>query len=371
VTRNLRTALIVGAVALVVIAVYAGLVYLAQGYFVTTAPGGSVFSGAPDGTRVLYDYLGKIGARPHILQQFEKLPPTDSTIVAVSPFPRAFSTTEGRALSAWVRAGGRLALVGTQVEGIPGLEAGPADLALATLPGTSHVEAPILPAPFADGVRGIRVGTKRLLADGPNWVTHFKDLRGQIVISRAVGQGEIVWLSDPLPISNEGIGQADDARFATILAARRPDVYFDEYHHGYVSGGGIWDRLGDGGRVASLLVAAAILVGLLASARRLGPPVTEVGPAAERTTAWVGPLAELYRKAEARNEALASLAEGLRRSLTRRYGTLAAGLAARQEAAAALAAAQEVVDDAATPSRDRFIDIARRLVRARQEVEKA
>jgi hypothetical protein len=369
-TRNQRIALLVGA-ALAAVAVYAGLVFLARGYFVTTAPGGSVFSGAPDGTRVLYDYLGKIGVKPQILQQFDKLPPTSATIVEVSPFPRAFTFAEGRALRTWVRSGGRLVLVGTQVEGIPGLEAGPADLSIALLPGSSHEETPILPAPFADGVRTIRVGTKRLLADGPNWVTHFKDLRGQIVISRAIEKGEVVWLSDPMPISNTGIGEADNARFATILAGRRPDVYFDEYHHGYVSGGGIWDRLGDGGRVALLLLAAAVLVALLSTARRLGPPVSEVEPTPERTTTWVGPLAELYRKAEARNEALSSLADGLRRSLTRRYGTLAAGLAARPEAAEVLIAAQQVVDDGTTPSSDRFIDTARSLIRARQEVEKA
>jgi hypothetical protein len=369
-SRNQRIVVFVAA-ALAAVAVYAGLVFLARGYFVTTAPGGSVFSGAPDGTRVLYDYLGKIGVRPRILQEFDKLPPTDSTLVIVSPFPRAFTVAEGRALRAWIRVGGRLVLVGTQVEGIPGLEAGPADLSIAAVPGASHEETPILPAPFADGVRTIRVGTKRLLADGPNWVTHFKDLRGQIVISRAVGKGEVVWLSDPRPVSNTGIGEADNARFSTILVGRRPDVYFDEYHHGYVSSGGIWDRLGDGGRVAALLLAAAVLIALFAAARRLGPPIAEVEPTPQRTTTWVGPLAELYRKAGARDEALSSLAEGLRRSLTRRYGTLAAGLAARPEAAAALAAAQEVVDDGSTPSRDRFIDIARRLVRARQEVEKA
>lgn len=368
-TRKRLIALIVGAAILVVV-VYAGLVFAARSYFVTTAAQGSAFSGAPEGTRVLYDYLGKVGVKAELLQRFDKLPPTDSTILLVSPFPRRPTSAEARALMRWVRQGGRLVLVGNQVEGIVGLEAGLAGVDTPTRPDASTEETPILPAPFADGVRSIRVGYRRVLADGPNWVTHFKDLRGQIVISRAVGRGEVVWLSDPLPVTNQGIGDADNARFATILAGRRGSVYFDEYHHGYVAGGGIWDRLGNGGRVALLLLAGALAIALLATARRLGPPVAEPEATPERTVAWVGPLAELYRKAEARNEALETLAEGLRRSLARRYGTLAAGLAARPDAAATLAAAQDVIDGGPTPPRDRFIDTARSLIRARQEVER-
>ncbi len=369
-----RIGLIVAAVALGVL-VYAGLVYAARGYYLVTAPPGSVFSGAADGARVWYDYLAALGLKPRIMQQFDQLPATDSTIVMVGPLPRRPSSAESAALFAWVAHGGRLVLVGTDLPSLGGLAtaasstdgvvtgAGPG-------PGGTDFVAPIMPAPFADGVATLTVGPGRILADGPDWVTHFKDMRGQVVISRAAGAGEVVWLADPHPIANAGIGQADNARFATILAARGGTVYFDEYHHGYVSGGGLWDRLGDGGRVAVLLAAAALVVALFSAARRLGPPVPELAPPAAHTTEWLGPLAELFRKAGARADALRTLAEGLRRSLAQRYGSLAAGVAAHPEAASAIADADAACSAADPPSRERFIGIARRLVRARQEVER-
>ncbi len=180
----------------------------------------------------------------------------------------------------------------------------------------------------------------------------------------------VVWLADPHPITNGGIGEADNATFATVLAARNGPVFFDEYHHGYVSGGGLWDRLGDGGRAAVLLAAAALVVALLAASRRLGPPVPEPAAPLAHTTEWLAPLAELFRKAGARADALQTLAEGLRRALARRHGSLAAGIAAHPQAASALAQADSACTGAEKLPRDRFIDIARSLVRARQEVER-
>lgn len=372
--RGRILAIVAGVVALVL--VYAALVFAARGYYVVTAPAGSVFSGATDGDRVWYDYLAELGMKPVILEQFDQLPRMPATIIAVAPFPRAIARSEAEALRAWVERGGRLVLVGSNIPSLAGLAtgAGSADVGAGPpLPGAgapTELIAPIMPAPFADGVSGIQVGPERVLADGPDWVTHFKDMRGQVVISRAVGKGEVVWLSDPYPVSNAGIGMADDGRFATLLASRGGPVYFDEYHHGYVTGGGFWDQLPEGGRVALLFAAAALFIGLVTAARRLGPPVPEPIRPAPHTTTWLVPLAELFRKAGARREALASLAEGLKRTLSARYGSLAAGVSARPEAAAALAAADQALSGARPPSRESFIRTARHLVRARQEVER-
>ena len=362
---NRRRIAAIFAAALLVLG-YVTILYLARDYLLPSAPAGSVFSGAPDGSRLLFDYLTRLGAAPHILQTYDDLPPA-STIVAIGPFPKHFTPAESVRLENWVDAGGRLVLVGSQVDEVGAPAAGSASDRGSSSPTYA---APIQPSPFADGVDRIRVGRGRVLADGPEWVAHFKDLRGQIVISRAVGRGEVVWLSDARPVTDAGIGDAANARFATLLVWRGRPIYFDEYHHGYVSGGGVWDRLTDGGRVAVLFLALAGIVALGAVARRLGPPIAEVRRAGVRSTEWLGPLAELYRKAGARPEAISSLAEGLRRSLVRRYGTLPAGLARHTAAARALTLADAVQASAKLP-RTRFLTIARALTRARQEVERA
>jgi hypothetical protein len=363
--------------ALALVLLYAGLVFAARNHYVVTAPGGSVFSGATDGSRVWFDYLASLGLKPRIMQQFDELPPTNATLVAAPPFPRAVTRAEAAALKRWVETGGRLVLVGADVPSLGGLAtgAGATDHGTQGPPppgetGRTQTVTPIMPAPFADGVERITVGAGRVLADGPDWVTHFKDMQGQILISRALGRGEVVWLADPYPTTNAGIGKSDNARLATLLASRGGPVYFDEYHHGYVSGGGFWDRLPDGGRVALLFAAAAVAIALVTASRRLGPPVPEPARPASRTTEWLVPLAELFRKAGARAEALASLSEGLKRTLTGNHGSLAAGLTARPEAAAALADADSQISGTERPSRESFIRTARRLVRARQEVER-
>ncbi len=159
-TRRTRILLIAGAI-VVGLAVYAGLVYAARGYYMVTAPPGSVFSGASDGARVWYDYMGELGLKPQILQQFDQLPPTSSTIVMVAPFPRAPTPHESKTLYEWVHRGGRLVLVGAQQPSLAGLAtaAGSSDGGVGgpgTGPGGTDLVKPIMPAPSPRGSRPSR-----------------------------------------------------------------------------------------------------------------------------------------------------------------------------------------------------------------------
>lgn len=356
--------LIVVALAVLLVAGYWATVRLSEEYYVVEAPAGSVFSASPEGLRVLFGYLDRLGVERDTLQQFEELPGA-GTIVVVAPraLEKQPTSAETRRLQTWVEEGGRLVLIGPQA----GEFASGAFSGSRASDGEPASLEPRIPAAFLDGVGRISVDGDRVLLDSGRWATHVKDTSGQVLATRAVGRGHVVWLSSAYPLSNEGIGLEDNARLATLLVAIDGPVWFDEYHHGFVRGVGAWERLGAAGRAATVLAVVALGVLLAAVSRRLGQPI-EVPPArAARTGAYMASLAELYRKAGARSTGLATLAEGLRESLVRRYGTLEVGLARHPSAATTLRAIESI--DTETLSEDRFVGIARDIARARQEVE--
>lgn len=359
-----RTLIVVG-LAVAVVGAYWAAVSLSRDYYVISSPPGSVFNSDDDGLQVLYNYLDALDVPVETLQNFEELPP-DGTIVVAAPelLDKTPTSAEARRLDEWVEGGGRLVLVGIQaheaVRGrLPG--AGTSIEGEASLPMS-------LPSRYASGVSYVEAGRERLLADDAGWATHIKDIAGQVLVSRASGEGEIVWLAGIYPLSNAGIGRADNARFATLIAAGSTPVYFDEYHHGFVRGGGVWDRLGGGGRAAAVLSAAALALALLAASRRPGPAIEPLPERAARRGAYVGALAELYRRAGARAAVLRTLEEGLRYALVRRFGTEAAGRAAAPAAAAALVDSAALREGESIP-RDTFMATARALAQARREVE--
>ena len=231
------------------------------------------------------------------------------------------------------------------------------------------VVEPSLPGVYASGVGRIAPGVGRLQPADPSWVVHYRDDAGPALLSRALGSGEIAWLADASAVSNDGIGIEDNARLAVLLASQGGrGIYFDEFHHGFVNEASVWDRLGYGGQAATVLLFVGLGVVVIASARRIGPPVRPLEEPPARGGAYIGQLAELYRKAGARAEALEALEDGLARSLARRYGTRAGGLARQPRAAEALQTSS-VLRVKHDIGRDEFLAAAKRLRRARMEVE--
>jgi hypothetical protein len=358
------TSVLLAVIAIVLVGAYWATVSLSQEYYVVEAPAGSVFAASPDGLRVLHGYLDRLGIERDTLQDFDELP-EGATIVAVAPDPLDKEPTpvEIRRLEDWVGRGGRLVLVGP----FAGALAGPG---FGGSPGTGVPTValrPRVPSAFTDGVERVAVDGDRILLDSATWVTHLKDTGGQVLANKAYGRGQVVWLSSAYPLTNEGIAEADNARLATLLVAGGGPVLFDEYHHGFVRGAGVWERLGASGRSALVLVVVAVAVGLVSAARRLGPAIETPVRRDVRTGAYMASLAELYRKAGVRGPALHTLAEGLRESLVRRYGTLEVGLARHPAASSALGTVTALAGE--TLSEERFVSIARDIARARQEVE--
>lgn len=361
-----RTTALIALGALLLGALYMVAATWVESRFADIVPSSSSLSKSTTGLSVWHDYLARLGLAPRLLTDFASLPAT-GTIVAAGPFESPASEADADTLAAWVRAGGRLILVGQDTLD---LATGIGELTGDVSADTTSVVSPVFPSPYTSGVGEIVAGSGRFTLDAPQWVALFADGHGAAVATRRFGAGEVVWLADVTPVGNTGIGQRDGAAFAVRLAvAGGPGpVYFDEYHHGLSAQATAWTRIGAGGRAALVLLFAAIAVFLLARGRRIGPAIARPELPAARGSAYIPQLAELYRTAGARAEALASLEDGLSRAIARRYGSREAGLS-RQTGARESLERSGALRASGRIEKDEFVTTAARLRAARNEVE--
>ncbi len=307
------------AAAVLVLGTYTLAVSAANRYVESGLPEATTFSSTPEGTKVFYRYLDELGLKPQTLQQFDTLPEHATVIIAANqPFAKQVTPTEARVLADWVRAGGRVVFAGTYVtEFVDAL-----DLSSATALGDDVALKSVLPSAYVEGVTTVRAGMSRIYASDSGWAAVLKHKDWLALGVRRVGAGEVVWLADAYPITNEGISVADNARLGVLLAAvPGREIWFDEFHHGFARGGGIIERVGPGGQSALLVFVLGLALLLAAYSRRLGPPINVTETPIARTGAYIDSLAMLYRKAGARREALVALEDGLTRALALRYGS--------------------------------------------------
>jgi hypothetical protein len=258
------------AVALVVVGLYALAVSAASRFAESDLPEATTFSSAPEGLKAFYRYLDELGLEPKTLQQFDTLPEGVTIVIAANQaFSKPVRPEETERLAEWVRAGGRVVLAGTGAsEFVDPLGVG-SGTAL-----TDDVELrPVLPSVYVQGVKTVRPGRSRIYNADSGWAVVLKDGDGVALGVRRVGAGEVVWLADAYPITNEGIAEADNARLGVLLAAvGGREIWFDEYHHGFARGGGVIERIGPGGQSALALFALGLALLLAAYSRRPRSP---------------------------------------------------------------------------------------------------
>lgn len=353
-------------VTLAVIVLYAVAVSSAFSRASERIPVPSVFSSAPEGLRVLYRYLDESGVDVRPLQQFDALPRSGSlVVVGDAPLQVDLSDEHVERLAAWVRRGGRLVLAGNAgVEVVERL-----DLPAAAARGSEAEVRPRVRVPLVDGVGRVDVGPGRAISGDPRWVELCGDEAGAVLLAARVDQGLVLWLADAGALTNERIGQADNAVLALRLVSAAQPVWFDEYHQGFARGGSAFARLGPPGQAAVVLATAAVALILAGVSRRMGPPVPAPAEQRARSLAYIDSLAALYRRAGAHREALATLRDGLSRALVRRYGSPVAGLRRHPAAAEALSRADALLERDTIPE-DEFREAARLVVEARREVER-
>ncbi|MCC8191217.1 MAG: DUF4350 domain-containing protein [Planctomycetes bacterium] len=114
-----------------------------------------------------------------------------------------------------------------------------------------------------------------------------------VVALRRSGAGELVWIADPTPALNQGIGSGDNAR-AILALAGAGDVFFDEYGLGRAET--IMDVLRRAGLLPFLLQAVFVLWLLARSARTAFPSTVPDAAAAAGIERQLDILAGLYEK---------------------------------------------------------------------------
>jgi hypothetical protein len=239
------------------------------------------------------------------------------------------------ALVGWVRRGGTLLYVARPEDatlGALGLALAPAAREVEAVPTLHRLTTAIPPVPqlrwvFADSSPALDApGMSPLLITGTS---------GIAVVEYGMGNGRVVAWSDPEPLRNRSLREGGApllfARIARDAVAGGDTLRFDEYHHGYRSGGSAAaGTLRFVGRTplghTTLQLALVGLGTLLLLGRRFGAP--HHPPPAQRRSPLehVGALAEAYRRAGARRVARRLLIAGLARQTGQRVPQLPAGM---------------------------------------------
>ncbi len=144
------------------------------------------------------------------------------------------------------------------------------------------------------------------------------------------GEGRVILVADPSLATYNGLWDAttspptlrdDNVLFLVNVAAMNAEdgkVYFDEYHHGFQSGGGFWGYLRYHGEHLLLLpLFLAAGAGLWLWAVRLGPATPTPRTSETDAVDYASALARLYRQAGARRRLARTLARGFLGALTR------------------------------------------------------
>jgi hypothetical protein len=161
----------------------------------------------------------------------------------------------------------------------------------------------------------------------PLW--SINDMPGALVLRR--GQGRVILVAAPSLATYNGLWERKDDQEtlrddnvlflvnAAMLHARDGKVYFDEYHHGFQSGGGFWGYLRYHGQHL-LLVPLFLAIGaaLWMWAVRLGPATPTPQTSETDAVDYASALARLYQQAGARRRLARTLARGFLGALTGR-----------------------------------------------------
>ncbi|HEX8243071.1 MAG TPA: DUF4350 domain-containing protein, partial [Longimicrobium sp.] len=304
-------------------------------------PRPSTYLNSPLGARALHEVLKELKIpTARRMQAFVDADSLAGPLVILSPILPP-SPGEAHALAVWVRAGGTVVYAARHGDDT----ADTLGLSLHSLAGDTAVRRELR-------YRGATATAEpHVLTQGVGTVDGFRRgfgsvspaLRGATVLATArgvptvidyrVGRGRVIAWSDALPLVNSRLRRSRAAiLFARTAAdaARGRTVWFDEYHHGFKTGGSVMggttrfllrERAGH----AALQVAAALAGLLLLFGRRFGRPLPPPPARRRSPLEHVEALAGAYRQAGARDTARRLLLAGMARRLGRRVPHTPAG----------------------------------------------
>ncbi|MBV8531359.1 MAG: DUF4350 domain-containing protein [Candidatus Eremiobacteraeota bacterium] len=311
---------------LLVLAGYAGITYMevrangAESAIDTQ----STYDARPGGYRALFEFLQAEGVR---VERFERRPAyvddaIDTYVIASSPFGIVGLTpADEEALARWVKAGGRLVVIGDSTF-LGGLKL--------PLPQDATVKndraRTVIASPLTAGVTRLEGESSRriLLGDAQTQTPLAADKAGLVASAYAYGSGTIVLITDESLFQNRNLARADNARFALDVIAggqsRNAVAAIDEFSHGYQIGDSLWSVLPAPMREGAVILAGALLVLLVGAFFRFGP-VVRLPVETERTSSeYLSSMATLLERGHATRIALRSVADSCLRDLAAALG---------------------------------------------------
>ena len=342
--RSMRpgTRAVVGVLAIVLV-----LNLLTAGVTVVTGgsgPGGPTSSSFATGADGLAAYAELLARHGHPVQQLRvslddaELDPGTTLVLAD---PQRITDEEGRALAAFVTAGGRLVAAGLGVEPVlAGLPGGGPEWA----GGRVDPAVPLLAVPEVAGVTTVEAGGSGVWRRAGGMVPVLGEADGVLAAVATVGRGRVVALADSSPLQNRLLARADNAAFALNAVGEGRPVAFAEAQHGYGQGTGL-SALPSRWRWAIAGGFLAALVWMWSRGRRLGPADEIERPAPPARRAYVEAMAGALARTRQPDVVVAPLQDRARRRLATRAGLPPdAGEDVLREAASQLRMAPEEID---------------------------
>lgn len=280
-------------------------------------------SASPNGALALKLWLQRIGYDVHVARA-PSLPisriKSRSTLMLLEPQsnPRP---DQLRALTGWVRAGGRLVIIADSAAA-PGILSNFRYAIFDTLPAPIQIVQPLLAMPPTARLSG---RSAAIIATGGRGVEVARTRFGPVVAQNTVGRGVVWVVSATGLLANNGIARADNRRLLLNLAGvPRSRVDLDQITFSLSANqptSSNWLT----GTAWGVVVLFGILMVLLYrgfSGRRLGPPIESHAVAFRPSVEYVLSMAGLLRRGRKRDEALLPYQRDLQRRLLNRYGSL-------------------------------------------------
>jgi hypothetical protein len=338
------------------------------------SPGGSPdhasTSDATDGTSVLRAYATELGHPSGSVEGDFSLSASPGLLFVFTPrTTNGFSGDEAQQLNTWMQAGG--VVVYAAEAGDPQL-----DTQFGLHRSATAVSAKVrATAPILGGVEAVVGGdAARAFVPTASQVPLFRNAAGDVLgVREAVGQGQLLALTDPLVLCNGFLGKPDNGRFAADLMAMTPAggrVWFDEFHHGAAatsSPATAWMTTPWG--LALVWAVVVVFTGLALRGRAFGPMIPLRSRADRSTAEYAVAVGSLLHRTGARQVTLETLLSATRRAVAQRVGLggdvpsdrINAAIAQRAPAAAAELSAAERELGLASVSEAEVLKLARRL----------
>jgi len=275
-----------------------------------------------DGGRALYIWLSELGydTRPLEYRTYQLSDDIDALFV-LSPSTEITPDAASDIL-AWVERGGTLLVV----DEIPNQLFDDLDLGLNLRSGAGDEAVPLQPLFIDPPLETVIAGslTRFDLPDAA-WAPLLGSSSGEpIAAVREYGRGRIHVLSSEHPLTNAGIGEADNAAYVLHVLAGLPPggtVVFDEYHHGLTEHGTLTQRLvREPWGWAVLWVVACTFIWLAFSGKRFGKALPPPPSWARRSSGeYVSTLGAMLRRGKHEHWLREHYASQVKRALGTRY----------------------------------------------------